>query len=162
VYLCGVRRAVSPTAADAVSCGAVPSCACAAARGHARKKQFTLGTQFKMQLADLMLVLNATDPHFVRCMKPNDLKRADTFQAHMMLAQLRYAGLLEVCRIRQIGYPVRKPFDEFLFRYRCLAKGDVTAVRDIRSLMKKLSDVGYAKHGQWQVGHHKVRRGGRD
>ncbi len=82
----------------------------------AKKKAFTLGTQFKMQLTDLMLVLNATDPHFVRCMKPNDLKKASTFQAGMMLAQLRYAGLLEVCRIRQIGYPVRKSFEEFVFR----------------------------------------------
>jgi hypothetical protein len=56
-------------------------------------------------------------PSMCRCMKPNDLKKASTFQAGMMLAQLRYAGLLEVCRIRQIGYPVRKSFEEFVFRW---------------------------------------------
>ena len=31
----------------------------------------TLGAQFKQQLATLMDTLNSTDPHFVRCMKPN-------------------------------------------------------------------------------------------
>ena len=162
----------------------------------AKKRQFTLGTQFKMQLEALMLVLNATDPHFVRCMKPNDLKKASTFQATMMLAQLRYAGLLEVCvlgaalpllrvprlprvrvmftgmrvrrcgvcaqvcRIRQIGYPVRKSFEEFVFRYRCLYLG---CGSDHRALLNHLATKGLARHGQWQIGHSKVRgerRGG--
>ena len=75
---------------------------CADASVGAKKKQFTLGTQFKMQLADLMVVLNATNPHFVRCMKPNDLKTPHTFQAGMMLAQLRYAGLLEVRPLQRL------------------------------------------------------------
>ena len=45
-----------------------------AAKTGAKKKQLTLGTQFKNQLSDLMTTLNGTEPHFVRCMKPNDLK----------------------------------------------------------------------------------------
>jgi myosin heavy subunit len=81
----------------------------------------TLGTQFKEQLADLMKRLNTTLPHFVRCFKPNSEKKGDIFTAQMMLEQLNYAGLLEVCRIRQIGYPVRREFAQFVQRYRCLA-----------------------------------------
>merc|ERR1719272_574814 len=84
----------------------------------------TLGTQFKEQLADLMKRLNTTLPHFVRCFKPNHAKKGDIFTAQMMLEQLNYAGLLEVCRIRQIGYPVRRDFAQFLQRYRCMAPGD--------------------------------------
>lgn len=39
--------------------------------GGASKK--TLGSQFKEQQQQLMTTLNATYPHFVRCMKPNKL-----------------------------------------------------------------------------------------
>ena len=42
--------------------------------GGSKKKSLTLGAQFKKQLADLMATLNTTEPHFVRCMKPNKLK----------------------------------------------------------------------------------------
>lgn len=122
-------------------------------RGSAKAKQLTLGTQFKNQLVSLMATLNATEPHFIRCMKPNDEKRGDLFQSNMMLAQLRYAGLLEVCRIRQIGYPVRKAFGEFVFRYRCLA---LTAAKDHTTLLAALSESGLAREGQWQIGHTKV------
>jgi myosin heavy subunit len=73
--------------------------------------------------------------------------------SEMMLAQLRYAGLLEVCRIRQIGYPVRKSFDDFVFRYRCLA---LTAARDHVTLLSALAEKGIAKKNQWQIGHTKV------
>ena len=83
------------------------------------------------------------------------LQKPDVFQSEMMLAQLRYAGLLEVCRIRQIGYPVRKSFDDFLFRYRCLA---LTAAQSHVTLLRALEDKGIAKKNQWQIGHTKVRR----
>tara|TARA_B100000780_G_C21064281_1_gene427923 strand:- start:45 stop:1265 length:1221 start_codon:yes stop_codon:yes gene_type:complete len=99
----------------------------------------TLGTQFKEQLADLMKRLNTTLPHFVRCFKPNHAKKGDIFTAQMMLEQLNYAGLLEVCRIRQIGYPVRRDFAQFLQRYRCMAPGDS---KDVDTLMKGLNTLG--------------------
>lgn len=41
-------------------------------RRPASKKQTpSLGAQFKAQLTALMETLNSTQPHFVRCMKPN-------------------------------------------------------------------------------------------
>ena len=65
-----------------------------------------------------------------------------------------------MCRIRQIGYPVRKSFEEFVFRYRCLYLG---CGSDHRALLNHLATKGLARHGQWQIGHSKVRgerRGG--
>mgnify|MGYP001186789914 CR=1 FL=1 len=85
-----------------------------------RKKTLTLGAQFKTQLASLIATLNATTPHFVRCMKPNDNKAGNLFDASRMLDQLRYAGLLEVCRIRKLGYPIRRDFKEFFQRFKCI------------------------------------------
>ncbi len=60
----------------------------------------TLGFQFKTQLNELIATLNSTFPHFVRCMKSNDLKAGNVFTSSRMQDQLRYAGLVEVCRIR--------------------------------------------------------------
>ena len=80
--------------------------------GHKKKGSATLGAQFKKQLGELMTTLNATEPHFVRCMKPNKAKVGGVYEAEMMLAQLRYSGLLEVCRIRKLGFPLRRDFDE--------------------------------------------------
>lgn len=66
--------------------------------GKAKKKQPTLGFQFKTSLEGLMVSLYRCEPHFVRCMKSNHLKKGNVFQADMMMAQLRYCGLLEVVR----------------------------------------------------------------
>ncbi|KAA0155260.1 hypothetical protein FNF27_01564 [Cafeteria roenbergensis] len=126
----------------------------AAAGGRRKKKgKASLGFKFKGSLNDLMTRLNATSPHFVRCMKPNHVKKGGVFECDTMLDQLRNAGLLEVCRIRQIGFPVRKSFDDFLFRYRCL---DLTAAADHTTLLAALEAKGVAKKGQWAIGHSKV------
>lgn len=75
-----------------------------------------------------METLNSTEPHFVRCMKPNMEKVGRRYDSHVMLFQLRYAGFLEVCRIRQLGYPNRLSFEKFVKLYGILASnGTATA-----------------------------------
>ena len=122
--------------------------------GKAKKKNPTLGFQFKTSLDGLMTALYKCEPHFVRCMKSNHQKKGGIFEADMMLAQLRYAGLLEVCRIRKIGFPVRRPFDDFIFRYRCL---DLLAAKaghkELCAAMEKLKIL---EPRQWAIGHTKV------
>jgi myosin heavy subunit len=121
--------------------------------GKAKKKQPTLGFQFKESLAGLMVALYKCEPHFVRCMKSNHQKKGNIFESDMMMAQLRYCGLLEVARIRQIGFPVRKKFDDFIFRYRCL---DLLAAKDHVKLCAALEKKGILKPRQWAIGHTKV------
>jgi hypothetical protein len=108
----------------------------------------TLGAQFKQQLNDLIVTLNESFPHFVRCMKPNDFKLADSFDASRMQDQLRYAGLLEVCRIRKLGYPVRRPFQEFYRRYRCCVVGCET----LDDVLAALSGKGVLIANEWAKG----------
>ena len=82
-------------------------------------------------LASLMDKLKTTGPHFVRCLKPNAMKAPGMFDSELVLRQLRYAGMMEAVKIRQSGYPVRTPFDDFLRRYAVLnaagSKGDPRA-----------------------------------
>lgn len=52
-------------------------------------EQRTLSSQFKQQLQSLMDTLNKTEPHFIRCIKPNSNKCADYFDAQMVVRQLR-------------------------------------------------------------------------
>lgn len=89
--------------------------------GRGKRKTKTVGGQFKTQLADLMTTLKSTSPHFIRCIKSNSLKVSDTFEAPMVLRQLRYLGLKEVVNIRQLGYPIRRLHQDFWRRYSLLS-----------------------------------------
>lgn len=116
-------------------------------------KKKALGLRFSTQLADLMKDLSVTEPHYIRCVKPNSNKVREEFTSTMVLDQLRYAGLLEVCRIRQMGYPVRRTHDDFLKRYRHLADGKVS---DHVALIAALTKQGLANDTGLQVGTTKV------
>ena len=120
--------------------------------GKKKTAKKTLGMQFKSQLSDLVATLNSTFPHFVRCMKSNDLKKGGVFNSSRMQDQLRYAGLVEVCRIRKLGYPVRRSFDEFFKRYRCIE----LLSPSLDALLATLEAKGVLKAGEWAKGHTKV------
>ncbi|KAK1890682.1 Unconventional myosin-Va [Dissostichus eleginoides] len=62
---------------------------------------------FRNSLAMLMETLNATTPHYVRCIKPNDFKLAFTFDPKRAVQQLRACGVLETIRISAAGFPSR-------------------------------------------------------
>lgn len=81
----------------------------------------TVGSTFKTSLGSLMETLGATSPNYVRCVKPNTLKKPGFFDTDMVLAQLRYAGMMETIRIRRLGYPIRFPHLEFYLRFKVLA-----------------------------------------
>ncbi|XP_076076282.1 unconventional myosin-Vb-like [Mytilus galloprovincialis] len=70
----------------------------------------------------LMTTLNATTPHYIRCIKPNDLKEAFQFDPKRGVEQLRACGVLETIRISAAGYPSRWTYSEFFQRYRVLAR----------------------------------------
>jgi len=86
-------------------------------RATSQMKGHTIASQFKKQLSDLVTTLNSTDLYFVRCMKTNEERVGGLFDCELMLRQLQYSGLLEVCRIRQEGYPYRFDFQGFFCMY---------------------------------------------
>ena len=56
----------------------------------------------------------------MRCIKPNMNKTPDDYDEKMVLDQLRYLGMLEIIRIRKMGFPVHFTFVDFLSRYKCI------------------------------------------
>ncbi|NXJ53730.1 MYO3B protein, partial [Spizaetus tyrannus] len=84
-------------------------------------KRQTMASYFRYSLMDLLSKMVVGQPHFIRCIKPNDDREALTFSHERVLLQLRYTGILETVKIRQKGYSHRILFEEFVKRYYCLA-----------------------------------------
>ncbi|KAG0698416.1 P-loop containing nucleoside triphosphate hydrolase protein [Suillus ampliporus] len=83
----------------------------------------TVAQRHKEQLALLMAQLQATQPHFVRCIVPNVNKKPGRVDVPLVLDQLRCNGVLEGIRIARLGYPNRLPFVEFRQRYEIMTPG---------------------------------------
>ncbi|KAF4525175.1 hypothetical protein B566_EDAN014717, partial [Ephemera danica] len=59
------------------------------------KRPATAGTQFKISVGALMRNLQSKTPHFVRCVKPNELKQPRIFELALVQHQVRYLGHTE-------------------------------------------------------------------
>ncbi|KAM9915112.1 hypothetical protein OXX80_014252, partial [Metschnikowia pulcherrima] len=70
-------------------------------------KKPTLGSLFKNSLIELMKTIDSTNAHYIRCIKPNEQKKAWEFDSLMVLSQLRACGVLETIRISCAGFPSR-------------------------------------------------------
>ncbi|MBA0806810.1 hypothetical protein Gohar_022660 [Gossypium harknessii] len=68
-----------------------------------------------------METLNSTEPHYIRCVKPNNVLKPAIFENASIIQQLRCGGVLEAIRISCAGYPTRRTFYEFLHRFGVLA-----------------------------------------
>ncbi|NXD72372.1 MYO1A protein, partial [Eolophus roseicapillus] len=80
----------------------------------------TAGFQFKASVAMLMKNLYSKNPNYIRCIKPNETKAAMLFAPELVLAQVRYLGLMENVRVRRAGYAFRQLYGSFLERYKML------------------------------------------
>ncbi|CAL1376584.1 unnamed protein product [Linum trigynum] len=81
----------------------------------------SIGARFKLQLQSLMETLSVTEPHYIRCVKPNNVLKPAIFENVNIIQQLRCGGVLEAIRISCAGYPTRRAFYEFLNRFGLLA-----------------------------------------
>ncbi|TNN54250.1 Myosin-IIIb [Liparis tanakae] len=76
----------------------------------------TVASYFRYSLMDLLSKMVVGQPHFVRCIKPNDDRQALRFCKERVTVQLRYTGILETVNIRRQGYSHRILFEEFVNR----------------------------------------------
>lgn len=90
----------------------------------AGKRKMTLSAQFRTQLNKLMTTLQATQPHYIRCIKPNDEKEPLYFVPKNCFEQMTYSGVFEAVKIRKGGFPFRLKHVEFVTRYKCILEED--------------------------------------
>uniref|UniRef100_H2XVN7 Myosin motor domain-containing protein n=4 Tax=Ciona intestinalis TaxID=7719 RepID=H2XVN7_CIOIN len=80
----------------------------------------TVSSLHRESLNRLMTNLRSTQPHFVRCIIPNEMKKPGYLDNALTLHQLRCNGVLEGIRICRKGFPSRILYAEFKQRYRIL------------------------------------------
>ncbi|KAL0481267.1 myosin heavy chain [Acrasis kona] len=86
------------------------------------KKPTTAGFKIKQSSLELIAALKKCQPHYIRCMKPNESKSSKEFDVKRMLHQVKYLGLLENIRVRRAGYAYRQIYDKFLERFAILSR----------------------------------------
>jgi len=86
------------------------------------KSPETISTQFKNSMNQLIKNLTSKNPHYIRCIKPNNDKTPGKFDDELCLHQCRYLGLLENIRVRRAGYCYRKEFRKFIERFKLLCR----------------------------------------
>uniref|UniRef100_A0A8C9MC12 Myosin VB n=1 Tax=Panthera tigris altaica TaxID=74533 RepID=A0A8C9MC12_PANTA len=116
----------------------------------------TVGHQFRTSLHLLMETLNATTPHYVRCIKPNDEKLPFHFDPKRAVQQLRACGVLETIRISAAGYPSRWAYHDFFNRYRVLVKKRELANTDKKAICRSVLESLIKDPDKFQFGRTKI------
>ncbi|KDQ52913.1 hypothetical protein JAAARDRAFT_446505 [Jaapia argillacea MUCL 33604] len=117
----------------------------------------TVGQRHREQLGSLMAQLHATQPHFVRCIVPNTLKKPARVDIPLVLDQLRCNGVLEGIRIARLGYPNRLPFVEFRQRYEVLTPGIIPrGYMDGRKACLRMVDALELDKANFRIGTSKI------
>ncbi|KAK1264607.1 hypothetical protein QJS04_geneDACA017858 [Acorus gramineus] len=114
----------------------------------------SIGSRFKLQLQSLMETLSTTEPHYIRCVKPNNVLKPAIFENFNIIQQLRCGGVLEAIRISCAGYPTRRTFYEFLHRFGVLAPEVLEGNFDEKVACQKILDKKGLKG--YQIGKTKV------
>lgn len=85
-----------------------------------KKKQATAGGKIRSQANLLVDTLMKCQPHYIRCLKPNETKKPKDWDSDRCKHQVVYLGLKENVRVRRAGFAFRRLFDKFLWRYSIL------------------------------------------
>ncbi|NXB48321.1 MYH7 protein, partial [Leucopsar rothschildi] len=118
----------------------------------------TVSQLHKENLNKLMTNLRSTQPHFVRCIIPNETKTPGAMDSFLVLHQLRCNGVLEGIRICRKGFPNRILYADFKQRYRILNPAAIPEDKfvDSRKATEKLLISLELDSAQYKFGHTKV------
>jgi hypothetical protein len=127
----------------------------------------TAGRKIRDQCSELVAALMQCEPHYVRCVKTNDEKRALFCDDERVAHQCKYLGLPENVRVRRAGFAYRTEYHRFLERFKTLSRAtyprewtgtDQNGAREIVKAASKLGGVlsSLADGTETQFGRHKL------
>lgn len=135
-------------------------------RGKLAKDQL-IASQFMIQLDIMMGIIMQTEPHFIRCVKPNETKKPLDWDNEKVVNQLFSLSILEALQLKKLGFSWRRSFKDFVTQFRYLnlhldhemsmANGDATkekevAMQFIQHLAKCHGAENFGEKKQWQMG----------
>eukprot|EP01084_Bolivina_argentea_P241482 405393_1 len=87
------------------------------------KTKLSLSKLYCKSLNILISKLHYTETHYIRCIKPNDIKTKNCWMGKLVLDQLNYSGIFEAIKVKKKGYPFRGLHKEFIDRFKLMASG---------------------------------------
>merc|ERR1712165_502863 len=116
----------------------------------------TVTSFYKSQLDDLMKVLYATDPSFIRCVVPNTHKIPGGVEPGLVMHQYQCNGVLAGIAICRAGFPNKMVYPEFKARYNILGAQAVAKAKNDKAAAGAIFDIIKLDKEKWRLGHTKV------
>merc|ERR1711942_86716 len=117
----------------------------------------TVSSTFRAQFESLLTTLNSTDPHFIRCIVPNNVKTPGLLDSSLVMHQLTCNGVLEGIRICRRGFPNRCVYADFKHRFVIIKPKEVHALEpDLKAGTKVILESIEEVNDRWRLGHTKV------
>jgi len=117
----------------------------------------TVSSAFRNQLEALLTTLNSTDPHFIRCIVPNNVKTPGLLDSALVMHQLTCNGVLEGIRICRRGFPNRCVYADFKHRFVIIKPKQVHDLEpDLKAGTKVILESIPEVNDRWRLGHTKV------
>jgi len=116
----------------------------------------TVSSNYRDQLNNLMRTLNATSPHFIRCIVPNETKSPGVIDSGLVMHQLTCNGVLEGIRICRKGFPNRIMYADFKHRYKILNAKACAEIADDKKMATTVMEGCELAAEKYRVGNTKV------
>merc|ERR1711962_1015081 len=113
----------------------------------------TVSSVYLVSLVDLMNTLYSCEPHFVRCLVPNNHKKPGEAEPPLIMHQLTCNGVLEGIRICMRGFPNRMLYPDYKMRYACLGQAEIASSSDNKTAVYALMDKINFDRERYRLGH---------
>merc|ERR1712042_164040 len=113
----------------------------------------TVSSVYLVSLGELMTTLYNCEPHFVRCLVPNNHKKPGDVEPPLIMHQLTCNGVLEGIRICMRGFPNRMMYPDYKMRYACLGQAEIASSEDNKTAVYALMDKIEFPRERYRLGH---------
>merc|ERR1712083_437772 len=113
----------------------------------------TVSSVYLVSLGELMTTLYNCEPHFVRCLVPNNHKKPGEVEPPLIMHQLTCNGVLEGIRICMGGFPNRMLYPDFKARYAILGASEIASSSDNKTAVYALMDKIEFGRERYRLGH---------
>merc|ERR1711892_986413 len=113
----------------------------------------TVSSVYLVSLSELMTTLYSCEPHFVRCLVPNNHKKPGDVEPPLIMHQLTCNGVLEGIRICMRGFPNRMMYKDYKMRYACLGQAEIASSGDNKTAVYALMDKIEFSRERYRLGH---------